>query len=177
MKFFAALTICLGLAGLWTPVALAGSAPDTIADAVVAAANKPEITPESLPGDFARLARFVRHDSNGMVLFSDGGSTDGYVRHAQAHFDTTTPSVMTGTKTPLFMIAFELVDQEDFTFSGFSAALAARLGTPSDSSDQAGATFRMWMLKQPNGRMVRVDRGHASDNGDSVTVVQIMQNR
>ncbi|HTJ62383.1 MAG TPA: hypothetical protein VL899_01120 [Alphaproteobacteria bacterium] len=177
MKFFAALTLCLGFMGLLAPAALAGSAPDTIADVIVAAANKPDITPDSLPNDFARLARFVRHDGKGMVLFSDGGSTDGYVRHAQAHFDTTAPSVMAATKTPLFTIAFELVDQQDFTFSGFSAALAARLGTPSDSSDQAGATFRMWTLKQPNGRIVRVDRGQASDNGDSVTIVQIMQNR
>jgi hypothetical protein len=177
MKLFAALAIGLLVIGLGTPAARAGSAPEQIADVLIASASKPDITPESLPNDFARLTRFVRHDGNGMVLFSDGGSTDGYVRHAQAHFDTGPAAVSGPTKMPLFMIALELVDEPDFSFTALSAALEARLGTPTDSSQQDGATFRTWMLKQPNGRMLRIDRGQASDNGDPVTIVQIMQNR
>jgi hypothetical protein len=177
MKLFAALAIGLFVIGFGAPPAQAADATQAIADVLVASAKKPEITPESLPADFARLTRFVRHDGKGMVLFSDGGSTDGYVRHAQAHFDTAPAAVSGANKMPLFIIAFELVDQPDFSFSALSAALETRLGTPGDSSDQGGATFRTWMLKQPNGRMLRIDRGQASDNGDPVTIVQIMQNR
>jgi hypothetical protein len=177
MKLFAVLAIGLLVIGLGAPAALAANAPQEIADVLVASASKPEITPESLPNDFVRLTRFVRHDGKGMVLFSDGGSTDGYVRHAQAHFDTAPAAVSGANKMPLFMIALEFVDQPDFSFSALSAALEARLGTPTDSSNVGGATFRTWMLKQLNGRMLRIDRGQASDNGDPVTIVRIVQNR
>jgi hypothetical protein len=155
----------------------AGAAVDEIADALVQAAEKPTITPDSLPADFARLARFVRHDASGMVLFTDGGSTDGYVRHAQAHFDTAPAAANGPGALPLFSLAFEFVDQPDFSFDGLAAALEQRLGTPSARSDQTGATFRTWQLKQPAGRTVTIARAQASDNGDPITIVQMMQSR
>jgi hypothetical protein len=156
----------------------AAAAPtDEIADALAQGAEKPTITPDSLPADFARLARFVRHDAAGMVLFTDGGSTDGYVRHAQAHFDTAQAPGKEQSGIPLFSVALELVDQPDFSFEGLAAALEQRLGTPSSRSDQTGATFRTWELKQPAGRTVTVARAQASDNGDPITIVQIMQKR
>jgi hypothetical protein len=155
----------------------AESAPtDDIADVLVQAAHKPEITVGSLPDDFLRLTRFVRHDGNGMVLFSDGGATDGYVRHAQAHFDTAPAATGPGT-APLFSVALEFVSQPGFTFEGLSSALEQRLGTPSLSSNQTGATFRTWLLKQPGGRSLQVASAHGSDNGDPVTVVYIIQDR
>ena len=88
MRFLAALF----LAGALSLAGSAKAAPvDGIADALVTAANKAEITANSLPDDFARLSRFVRRDTGGMAIFSDGGPTDGYVRHAQAR-DSCIPS-------------------------------------------------------------------------------------
>jgi hypothetical protein len=149
---------------------------DDIADALVTAGTKAEITAESMPNDFGRLSRFVRHDAGGMAIFSDGGPTDGYVRHAQAHFDL---SAMPrgGAGTPQFLVAFELANQPDFTFEGLSSALEARLGTPTSSSNQAGATFRTWNLKQVNGRSLTIAKAPSSDNGDPVTIVDLKQNR
>ena len=159
----------------WSGLALAAPA-DDIADALNVALAKP-ITADSLPNDFARLTRFVRHDSSNMVLFTDGGSTDGYVRHAQAHFDISAAPRAAGSTDPLFTIAFELVEQPDFTFSGFAAALDRRLGTPATSSTQPGAVFRRWLLKAPAGRSLTLAQAQASDNGDPITIVQIMQAR
>jgi hypothetical protein len=178
MKLCSVLTLfgLLAVSIIGVPLAQA-AATDDIADALVSSGKKAEITPESLPNDFARLTRFVRHDGNGMVLFSDGGSTDGYVRHAQAHFDTARVPRAGNDKIPLFSVAFELVDQPDFSFEGLSSALEQRLGTPSLSSNQAGATFRTWLLKDPDGRNFTIARAQASDNGDPITVVQVMQNR
>jgi hypothetical protein len=171
MKFLAAIfsiTCIIGTAGL------ASAAPtDDIADALVQGGTK-TITADSLPSDFARLTKFVRHDGNGMVLFSDGGMTDGYVRHAQARFDISS-GPRAGAKMPLFSVAFELVNQENFTFEGLAAALAQRLGTPSASSNQTGAVFRTWLLKEPEGRSFTVATSQASDNGDPITIVQLIQ--
>jgi hypothetical protein len=150
---------------------------DDVADALVTAGKKANLSPDSLPSDFARLARFVRHEGNGMVLFSDGGATDGYVRHAQARFDTSRAPIAGTDKLPQFSVAFEMVDQPDFTFEGLVAALEQRLGTPTARSDQTGSTFRTWLLKDPDGRSFTVARAQASDNGDPITIVQIMQSR
>lgn len=171
MKFLAAIfsfSFVIGVANL------ASATPtEDIADTLVQSGTK-TITADSLPADFARLTKFVRHEGNGMVLFSDGGSTDGYVRHAQARFDTTS-GPLAGPKMPLFSVAFELVNQENFTFEGLAAAMALRLGTPSASSNQTGATFRTWLLKQPEGRSITVATAQASDNGDQITIVQLIQ--
>ena len=173
MTFRGALCCLLVLAGL-TGVARAAPT-DDIADALVDAGAKP-ISSDSLPADFARLARLIPHDANGMVLYADGGSTDGYVRHAEARFDK---SAMPhgGPSAPLFSVAFEMVDQQDFTFEGLAAALDQRLGTPITHSDQIGATFRTWLLKSPQGRSLTIARAQASDNGDPITVVQLIQQR
>jgi hypothetical protein len=178
MKLSAVLALCglLAFSGLGIPLAQA-AATDDVADALVLAGKKADLTPDSLPNDFARLTRFVRHEGNGMVLFSDGGSTDGYVRHAQARFDTSRAPRAGADKIPQFSVAFELVDQPDFSFEGLSSALEQRLGTPSVSSNQTGSTFRTWLLKDPDGRSFTVARAQASDNGDPITVVQVMQNR
>ena len=146
---------------------------DDIADALVRGGTK-AITADSLPQDFARLTKFVRHDGNGMILFSDGGMTDGYVRHAQARFDTKA-GPQAGAVMPMFSVAFELVNQENFTFEGLAAALSQRLGTPSASSDQVGAVFRTWLLKQPEGRSITLATSQASDNGDPISIVQMIQ--
>ena len=130
-----------------------------------------------MPDDFARLARFVRHDANGMVLYTDGGSTDGYVRHAQAHFDLTPLARKGVDKIPLFAVTFELAEQPDFTFEALAAALERQLGTPSLSSNHGASTFRTWLLKQPPGRTFTVARGQASDNAESVIIVELIQNR
>ena len=173
MTFRGALFCFLLLVGL---TGVAAAAPtDDIAD-VLAEAGRQPITPDTLPTDFARLTKFVRHDGNGMVLFTDGGPTDGYVRHAEARFDISKAPV-NGPSTPLFSVAFELVDQPDFTFEGLASALEQRLGTPSASSNQAGATFRTWLLKAPEGRSYTVARAAASDNGDPITIVQLLQKR
>jgi len=173
MKFFAAIWSLLAVMAF---AGLAGAAPtDDIADALVAGAHQP-ITADSLPTDFARLAKFVRHEANGMVLFTDGGPTDGYVRHAQAQFDIATIP-HGGPTMPLFSVAFELVDQPGFTFDGLAAAMEQRLGTPSVSSNQAGAIFRTWLLKEPAGRSVTIAQAQASDNGDRITVVDMIQKR
>jgi hypothetical protein len=163
------LALALAAAPAWA------NPPDDIADAIVEAGTK-TITADSLPDDFARLTKFVRHDVNGMVLYSDGGSTDGYVRHAQARFNTTKGPAAAGVKAPLFSVAFELVNQENFTFEGFAAAMAQRLGTPSSSSNQGENTFRTWTPKQPEGRTITVAQSKASDNGDPITVVYLTQN-
>lgn len=166
---FCALSFAVGLAFT------ASAAPtDDIADVIVQAVNKPTITAESLPEDFARLTKFVRHDANGMILFSDGGPTDGYVHHAQARFDNRTPH-QPGAGTSPFTVAFELANEGAFTFEGFSAALAARMGTPTSSSNQTGATFRTWQLKQPAGRSLTVATAQASDGPDQITIVQLSQ--
>jgi hypothetical protein len=159
----------------WSGLALAAPA-DDIADALNQALSKP-ITVDTVASDFARLTRFVRHDANNMVLFTDGGSTDGYVRHAQAHFDISQAPRAAGSNDPLFTIALELVEQPDFTFEAFAAALERRLGTPATSSTQPGAVFRRWILKNPTGRSLTIAQAQGSDNGDFVTVVQIMQSR
>jgi hypothetical protein len=163
------------LAALLTMPAFAGPT-DDVADALVQAGTA-AITPNTLPDDFARLTKFVRHEANGMILYTDGGPTDGYVRHAQAHFDTTADIRKGADKIPLFSVAFELVEQPDFTFDGFAAAMEKRLGTPSVSSNRAGSTFRTWLLKQPQGRTFTIARAQASDNPDSVTVVELIQAR
>jgi hypothetical protein len=171
MKFLAA-TCALSLALGFASLGFAAPA-DDLADALVQGGTK-AITADSLPQDFARLTKFVRHDGNGMILFSDGGMTDGYVRHAQARFDTKT-GPQTGAKMPLFSVAFELVNQDDLSFEGLAAALAQRLGTPSATSNQAGAVFRTWLLKQPEGRSLTIATSQASDNGDPITIVQLIQ--
>ena len=155
--------------------AFAASAPDDLADLVIESARKP-ITVDSLADDFAHLAKFVRHDSPNQVVFSDGGLADGHVRHAQARFDLTPTSGATANM-PLFVVALELVEQPDFTFDGFAAALERRLGTPDQSSAVEGATFRNWRLKQLQGRSLTIARAQASDNSDRITIVQLVQNR
>lgn len=173
MKAFAAAALIIGLlAG-----AGAQAAPTSdIADALTDASRKP-ITAETLPKDFARLTHFVRHDANGMVLYTDGGPADGYVRHAQAHFDLTPTVRKDADKVPLFAVAFEFVDQPDFSYEGLAAALEQRLGTPTAHSNQTGAIFRTWLLKQPEGRTVTLARAQGSDNGDTITIFQLIQNR
>jgi hypothetical protein len=168
-------TLLLGGALALTGAAMAAPA-DDIADALVAAGSKAEITANSLPSDFARLSRFVRHDAGGMAIFSDGGPTDGYVRHAQARFDLSAmphgdPSGL------LFTVAFELASQPDFTFEGLSSALEGRLGTPTSSANQIGNSFRSWRLKQVDGRTLTIAKAQASDNGDPVTIVSLTQKR
>jgi hypothetical protein len=174
MKFLAAawsLGVALSLAGL-----TAAAPTDDVADALVSAGSKPQITADSLPDDFARLTKFTRHEANGMVIFADGGPTDGYVRHAQAEYDTSAVP-RGGPNAPLFSIAFELANQPDFTFEGLAAALEQRLGTPTTSSNQVGATFRTWLLKNPDGRSVTIAQAQGSDNGDPVTIVHLIQKR
>jgi hypothetical protein len=173
MKFLAAWSLGLAL----SVAAAAYAAPaDDIADALVAAGTKPQITADSLPTDFARLTKFTRHEANGMIIFADGGPTDGFVRHAQAQYDTSAIP-RGGPNMPLFSVAFELASQPDFTFEGLSSALEQRLGTPTTSSNQAGATFRTWLLKQPDGRSFTIARAQGSDNGDPVTIVHLIQKR
>jgi hypothetical protein len=171
MRFLAGC--CLAVALLLTGTAEAAPT-DEMADALVAASTKAEITAASLPNDFARLSRFVRHDAGGMAIFSDGGPTDGYVRHAQARVALAPQGDTTGL---VFTVAFELTSQPDFTFEGLSSALEGRLGTPSSSSNQAGNAFRSWQLKQVNGRTLTIAKSQASDNGDPVTVVSLTQKR
>jgi hypothetical protein len=164
---------CLAVVMLLGGAAVAAPT-DDIADALVTAGTKAGITADSLPGDFARLSRFVRHESGGMAIFSDGGPADGYVRHAQARFDL---AAMPHGETLLFTVAFELANQPDFTFDGLASALEARLGTPTSSSNQAGATFRTWFLKQVEGRNLTIAKAQASDNGDPVTIISLTQKR
>jgi hypothetical protein len=174
MKFLAAWTLAFALSLAQTVQA---SAPvDNIADALVAAGSKANITAESLPTDFARLTKFTKHEANGMLIFSDGGPTDGYIRHAQAQYDTGAVP-RGGPNMPLFSVAFELSIEPDFTFEGLSSALAQRLGTPTTSSNQSGATFRTWLLKQPDGRSFTIAQAQGSDNGDPVIVVHLIQKR
>src|ERR1700744_4201430 len=130
MRFLAILSFAIAV----SLASIAAAAPaDQMADALVATASKDEITAESLPNDFARLSRFVRHDSGGMAIFSDGGPADGSVRYAQPPFDL---SAMPhgGANAPLFTVAFEFASQADFTFEGLAAALETRLGTPTSSA-------------------------------------------
>ena len=172
MKAFA---IALALA-LCAPALLArAAATDEIAAALIDAGQKP-ITADSLPADFARLAHFVRHEANGMVLFTDAGPADGHVRAAQAHFDTA-PVRGPNDKIPLFSVAFELVDQPDFSFDGLASAMEHRLGTPTASSNRSGAVFRTWLMPNPAGRSFTIARAQGSDNGDPITIVQLVQNR
>ena len=173
MKFLAAVW-SLGAALSFAAAGLAAPT-DDIADALVSAGTKP-ITADSLPTDFARLTRFTRHEANGMVIFADGGPTDGYVRHAQAQYDTSAIP-HGGPSMPLFSVAFELASQSDFTFEGLSSALEQRLGTPTTSSNQIGATFRTWLLKKPDGRSFTIARAQGSDNGDPVTIIHLIQKR
>ena len=147
---------------------------DEMADALVTACSKPEITANSLPDDFARLSRFVRRDAGDMAIFSDGGPTDGYVRHAQARFALSSQGDATAL---VFTVALELANQPDFTFEGLSSALENRLGTPTSSSNQTGNSFRSWQLKQVNGRTLTIAKSQASDNGDPVTIVSLTQKR
>jgi hypothetical protein len=173
MSRFASLALAVAL--ILSPAGFAASAPDDLADLVIESARKP-ITVDSLANDFAHLAKFVRHDAPNQVVFSDGGLADGHVRHAQARFDLAPTSGATANM-PLFVVALELVEQPDFTFEGFAAALERRLGTPDQSSALAGATFRNWRLKQFPGRILAVARSQASDNSDSITIVQLIQER
>jgi len=170
MRFLAALSLAVAL---FAGRAMAAPV-DGIADALVTAANKAEITAESLPNDFARMSRFVRRDAGGMAIFSDGGPTDGYVRHAQARVALSPQGDTTGL---VFMVAFELTIQSDFTFEGLSSALEGRLGTPTSSSNQAGNSFRSWQMKQVNGRTLTIAKSQASDNGDPVTIVSLTQKK
>src|ERR1700722_5290820 len=173
MRFLAALSLGIAL----SVTAAAYAAPtDDIADALVAAGTKPRITADSLPADFARLTKFPPHEANGMVIFADGGPTDGFVRHAQAQYDTSAIP-RGGPNMTLFSVAFELARKPDFTFEGLSSALEERLGKPTTSSNQAGATFRTWLLKQPDGRSVTIAQAQGSDNGDPVTIVHLIQKR
>lgn len=149
---------------------------DDIADALVDAAKKP-ITADSLPAAFARLTRFIRHEANGLILYTDGGPADGYVRHAQAHFDPS-PTIRKGVDmTPQFDVVIDLADQPGFTYQDMAAALEQRLGTPTTSSDQPGAVFRAWLLKEPAGRSVTLARAQGSDSPDMTTIFQLIQNR
>ena len=173
MKKFASLAFAVAFAVASS--AFAAGSPDELADLVIESARK-LITVDSLTSDFAHLAKFVRHDSSNQVLFSDGGAADGHVRHAQARFDRAPPSAATAAM-PLFVVALELVEQPDFTFDGFAAALERRLGTPDQSSSVEGATFRNWRLKQLPGRSLTIARAQATDNGDRITIVQLVQNR
>jgi len=157
-------------------MARAGAPADDIADAVIQAGIKP-ISPESLADDFAPLTKFIRHDASGMVLFSDGGGTNGYVRHAQAHFDTAPAATDPAGKHPAFSIAFELADQPEFSFADLAGALEQRLGKPDRRTDVIGAVSRAWALKQQPGRTLTIARAEASDNGDPVTIVQLVQER
>ena len=171
------LTIFAVAACLFAVPVLAEPA-DDIADTLVAQANNKSITADSLPTDFAHLANFVRHDAIGQVLYSDGGPADGHVRHAQARFDTRPANAVVKTdKQPLFVVAFELVEEPHFSFIGFAAALERRLGTPDRSSNLGGAAFRTWDLKQIPGRTLTVARTQSSDNGEPVAIVQMIQNR
>ena len=174
MKFLAAVW-SLALALSFTTAVFAAPT-DDIADALVAAGTKPQITVDSLPADFARLTKFTRHEANGMVIFADGGPTDGFVRHAQARYATSAVP-HGGPNAPLFSVALELASQPDFTFEGLSSALEQRLGTPTTSSNQAGATFRTWLLKHPDGRSFTIAQAQGSDNGDPVTIVHLIQKR
>jgi hypothetical protein len=155
----------------------AGATPaDNVADALVEAARKP-ITADSLETDFSRLTRFVRHNGNGLILYTDGGPADGYVRHAQARYDLT-PTIRKGIDMiPQFDVAIELVDQPDFTYEAVASALERRLGTPMASSNQAGALFRTWVLKKPEGRTITLAYAPASDNAEATTIFQLIQNR
>jgi hypothetical protein len=173
MTFRGALCCLLIFLGL--TVGARAAPTDDIADVLVTAGSKP-ITPDSFTTDFARLAKFVRHDANGRIIFADGGPADGYVRHAQAQFDNSKIPT-SGPGAPLFSVAFELADQQDFTFEGFAAAMEQRLGTPNVSSNQTGATFRTWLLKSPEGRSFTIARAQGSDNGDPVIVVELIQKR
>ncbi len=170
------LVTVLALMMLMAPHVRAAPA-DGIADALVEAVRKPAITADTLPADLGRLTRFVRHDGNGVVLFTNGDATDGYVRHAYASFDTLGSARKNGDKIPLFSVAIEFVEQPDFTFENLASTLEQRLGTPSISSNQSGATFRTWLLKGLPGRSLQIARTQGSDNGDPVTIVYIIQNR
>ena len=149
---------------------------DDVATVLVDVGRKP-LTADSLPGDFARLTHFQRHEANGMVLFTQDAPADGHVRNAQAQFDTLGATRPAADKMPLFSIAFEMVDQPDFSFDGFAAAMERKLGTPTASSNQSGAVFRTWLLKEPQGRSFTVARAQGSDNGDMITIVQLVQSR
>jgi hypothetical protein len=166
-----AFAILLGL-----PASARAAATDDMARELAERVARP-ITADSLPADFAPIARFVRREMGGQVMFSDGGIADGHVRHAQASFDLRAPAPGAAAKTPAFFIALELVDEPDFTFDGIAAALERRLGPPDESSGRAGALFRTWHLKALPGRTVTIAPSQASDNGDAVTIVQIVQDR
>jgi hypothetical protein len=160
--------------------AVAGTALAAPADDVAAAladAGRKALTADSLPTDFARLSHFKRTDTNGMVLFTQETPADGHVRNAQAQFDMMGASRPATDKMPLFSVAFEFVDQPDFSFDALAAALEHKLGTPTASSNQAGAVFRTWLLAEPHGRSVTLARAQGSDNGETVTIFQLVQNR
>ena len=166
----------LAITPLGAPLAAEPPA-DEIANALIDAGSKP-ITADSLPADFARLVHFERHEGNGMVLFTDSMPADGHVRNAQAHFSVPNKSAgVIDSGLPLFAVAFELVDEPDFTFEGLASAIARRLGTPTASSNRNGATFRTWLMKAPLGRSFTIAKAQATDNGDPITIVQLVQNK
>jgi hypothetical protein len=144
----------------------------TLADRSAAA-----LTADTLTTSFAPLARFARRDVAGKAIFSDDGIADGHVRHAQASFDLRPPAPNATGKSPLFFIALQLTDEPDFTFEGLASGLEHRLGAPDESSGREGAVFRTWHLKAVPGRTLTVAQSQASDNGDPITVVQIVQDR
>jgi hypothetical protein len=168
-----ALILAISVSAMGTAFA---ASTDDIANVLVDAGRKP-ITADSLPQDFARLAHFVRHEANGMILYTDSAPADGHVRNAQAHFDTIGGVRPPNDKLPLFSVAFELVDQPDFTFDGLASAIERKLGTPTASSNRNGAVFRTWLLKEPAGRSFTVARAQATDNGDPIIIVQLLQAR
>ncbi|HLG86327.1 MAG TPA: hypothetical protein VKZ79_03930 [Alphaproteobacteria bacterium] len=168
---FVAIAFLLAAAG--TAVA----APVDEVAAVLADAGRKPLTVESLPVTFARLVHFKRSDANGMVLFTEEAPADGHVRQAQAQFDTVGAARPAAEKMPVFSVALELVDQPDFSFNGLAAAMEHQLGTPTASSNQAGATFRTWLLKDPQGRSITLARAPGSDNGDTAIIYQLVQNR
>jgi len=151
-------------------------ATDQIATVLVDAGSKP-ITADTLPSDFARLAHFVRHEGNGMVLFTDSAPADGHVRNAQAHFSVPNKSGVLDSGLPLFAVAFELAEEPDFTFDGLAAAIERKLGAPTAHSNRTGAVFRTWLMKAPVGRSFTIAKAQASDNGDPITIVQLVQNQ
>lgn len=149
---------------------------DEVAAVLADAGHKP-MTVDSFPTTFARLAHFKRSDANGMVLFTQEAPADGHIRNAQAQFDTMGTARPTIEKMPIFSVAFELVDQPDFSFNGLAAAMEHQLGTPTASSNQPGATFRTWLLKDPQGRSITLARAPGSDNGEMAIIYQLLQNR
>jgi len=151
------------------------AATDDIADVLVTAAKKAEITPDSLPADFARLTRFVRHDSNGMVLFSDGGSTDGYVRHAKRS-SRSPPARSPIRQDAALHDCHRAGGPAGLTFEAMSSALSQRWAHRPTAPTRPARPSAPGRCPNPRARPQNRP-GQASDNGDPVIVAQVMQNR